>query len=76
MKNKLLIYKIILVILLIAMIIIIGLIARKYSIRQEYEEKNSEIVQIFDQAEEKVDENGFSLIEFEGYKVIRYDKDT
>lgn len=70
MNKKLLFYKILLLILFIAIIITIILIIKKYGTQKEYEEKNEKIVEVFNTTEEKTDENGLSLLEFEGHKVI------
>lgn len=69
-KSKLLFYKIFLTILLLAFVITIVLIVKKYGTQELYEEKNEEIVEVFSQTEEKIDEQGLSIIEFEGFKVI------
>ena len=69
-KSKLLFYKVLLIILLIALIITTVLIVKKYGAQEAYEEKNEEIVEVFNKTEDKIDENGISLIEFEGFKVI------
>ena len=71
MKNKkLLFYKILLIILLIA-IVVVGILAfQKYKEQNEYEEMSSQVVEVFNQAEQKVDEAGLSIVEFKGYKVI------
>ncbi len=69
-KSKLLFYKIFLAILLLAFVITIVLIVKKYGTQELYEEKNEEIVEVFSQTEEKIDEQGLSIIEFEGFKVI------
>lgn len=69
-KSKLLFYKIFLIILLIASVITIVLIVKKYGTQNKYEEKNEEVVEVFSRTEEKVSEDGISLIEFEGFKVI------
>ena len=70
MNKKLTFYKILFVILVVAIIITIILIIKKYGSQEEYEEKNKQVVEIFNQTEEKTDETGMSLIEFEGYSVI------
>ena len=70
MKNKLLFYRIILFILAIALIITIILILKKYGTQKIYETKNEEFVEVFSRTEDKIDKNGISLIEFEGFKVI------
>lgn len=69
-KNKLLFYKVFLCVLLISLIITVILIVKKYGTQEKYEEKNEEIVGVFSRTEEKIDQNGISLIEFEGFKVI------
>ncbi len=69
-KNKLLFYKVFLCVLLISLIITVILIVKKYGTQEKYEEKNEEIVEVFSRTEEKIDQNGISLIEFEGFKVI------
>ena len=69
-KSKLLFYKIFLAILLLAFVITIVLIVKKYGTQELYEEKNEEIVEVFSQTDEKIDEQGLSIIEFEGFKVI------
>ena len=69
-KSKLLFYKILLIILLIALIITTILIVKKYGAQEAYEEKNEEIVEVFNKTEDKIDKNGISLIEFDGFKVI------
>lgn len=69
-KSKLLFYKFFLAILLLAFVITIVLIVKKYGTQELYEEKNEEIVEVFSQTEEKIDEQGLSIIEFEGFKVI------
>ena len=69
-KSKLTFYKIFLAILLIALIIIVILIVKKYGTQEKYEEKNEEIVEVFSRTDDKIDEDGISLIEFEGFKVI------
>ncbi len=69
-KSKLLFYKIFLAILLLAFVITIVLIVKKYGTQELYEEKNEEIVEVFSQTEDKIDEHGLSIIEFEGFKVI------
>lgn len=69
-KSKLLFYKVLLIILLIALIITTVLIVKKYGAQEAYEEKNEEIVEVFNKTEDKIDENGISLVEFEGFKVI------
>ena len=69
-KSKLLFYKISLAVLIIAIIIIIILIVKKYGTQEKYDKKNEEIVEVFSRTDEKIDENGLSLIEFEGFKVI------
>ncbi len=69
-KNKLLFYKAFLCVLLISLIITVILIVKKYGTQEKYEEKNEEIVEVFSRTEEKIDQNGISLIEFEGFKVI------
>ena len=69
-KSKLLFYKIFLAILLLAFVLTIVLIVKKYGTQELYEEKNEEIVEVFSQTEEKIDEQGLSIIEFEGFKVI------
>lgn len=69
-KNKLLFYKVFLCVLLISLIITVILIVKKYGTQEKYEEKNEEIVEVFSRTEEKIDQNGMSLIEFEGFKVI------
>lgn len=69
-KSKLLFYKIFLAILLLAFVITIVLIVKKYGTQELYEQKNEEIVEVFSQTEEKIDEQGLSIIEFEGFKVI------
>ena len=69
-KNKLLFYKAFLCVLLISLIITVILIVKKYGTQEKYEEKNEEIVEVFSRTEEKIDQNGMSLIEFEGFKVI------
>lgn len=69
-KNKLLFYKVFLCALLISLIITVILIVKKYGTQEKYEEKNEEIVEVFSRTEEKIDQNGISLIEFEGFKVI------
>ena len=69
-KNKLLFYKVFLFVLLISLIITVILIVKKYGTQEKYEEKNEEIVEVFSRTEEKIDQNGISLIEFEGFKVI------
>ena len=69
-KNKLLFYKVFLCVLLISLIITVILIVKKYGTKEKYEEKNEEIVGVFSRTEEKIDQNGISLIEFEGFKVI------
>ena len=69
-KNKLLFYKAFLCVLLISLIITIILIVKKYGTQEKYEEKNEEIVEVFSRTEEKIDQNGISLIELEGFKVI------
>ena len=69
-KSKLLFYKVLLIILLIALIITTVLIVKKYGAQEAYEEKNEEIVEVFNKTEDKIDKNGISLIEFDGFKVI------
>lgn len=69
-KNKIIFYKTFLIILVIALVITIILIVKKYGTQEIYEEKNEEIVEVFSRTEDKIDENGISLIEFEGFKVI------
>lgn len=69
-KSKLLFYKVLLIILLIALIITTVLIVKKYGAQEAYEEKNEEIVEVFNKTKDKIDENGISLVEFEGFKVI------
>ena len=69
-KSKILFYKIFLSILLIALAITIALIVKKYGTQELYEEKNEEIVEVFSRTDDKIDEQGISLIEFEGFKVI------
>ena len=69
-KNKSLFYKAFLCVLLISLIITVILIVKKYGTQEKYEEKNEEIVEVFSRTEEKIDQNGISLIEFEGFKVI------
>lgn len=69
-KSKILFYKIFLNILLIALAITIALIVKKYGTQELYEEKNEEIVEVFSRTDDKIDEQGISLIEFEGFKVI------
>ena len=69
-KSKILFYKIFLSILLIALAITIALIVKKYGTQELYEEKNEEIVEVFGRTDDKIDEQGLSLIEFEGFKVI------
>ena len=69
-KNKLLFYKVFLCVLLISLIITVILIVKKYGTQEKYEEKNEEIVEVFSRTEEKIDQNGISMIEFEGFKVI------
>lgn len=69
-KSKILFYKIFLSILLIALAITISLIVKKYGTQELYEEKNEEIVEVFSRTDDQIDEQGLSLIEFEGFKVI------
>ena len=69
-KKKIIFYKAFLLSLIIALIITIVLIIKKYSTQTEYEEKNEEVVEVFSTTEEKISEEGISLIEFEGFKVI------
>ena len=69
-KSKLLFYKIFLAILLLAFVITIVLIVKKYGTQKKKKKKNEEIVEVFSQTEEKIDEQGLSIIEFEGFKVI------
>lgn len=69
-KNKIRVYKAFLCVLLIALIITVILIVKKYGTQKNYEEKNEEIVEVFSRTEEKIDQNGISMIEFEGFKVI------
>ena len=71
MKNKkLLFYKILLIVLLIAILIVGFLVYQKYSEQNMYEDLNEEVVEVFHQTEQKVDKDGLSLVEFKGYKVI------
>ena len=72
MKNnkKLLFYKILLAILFIIIVATIIMISIKYGTQKEYDKKNEEIVEVFSHTEQKEDENGESLLEFEGHKVI------
>lgn len=70
MKNKVFIYYIILALLIIIGITIGIILTNKYSEQTEYEEKSEQMVESFYQTEQKVDDEGLSLIEFEGYKVI------
>ena len=69
-KYKIRVYKAFLCVLLIALIITVILIVKKYGTQKNYEEKNEEIVEVFSRTEEKIDQNGISMIEFEGFKVI------
>ena len=69
-KYKIRVYKAFLCVLLIALIITVILIVKKYGTQEKYEEKNEEIVEVFSRTEEKIDQNGISMIEFEGFKVI------
>lgn len=69
-KYKIRVYKAFLCVLLIALIITVILIVKKYGTQEQYEEKNEEIVEVFSRTEEKIDQNGISMIEFEGFKVI------
>ena len=68
MKNKeYKVYKIIFIILIIIAIIVISLIAKKYFDRNKYENKNKEIVQLF----ENLDENdNLKDMELDGHKII------
>lgn len=69
-KNKKIFYSILLILLLIAMTITIVLIIKKYGSQIEVEKENKEVVEIFNQAEQKKDEEGLGLVEYKGYKVI------
>lgn len=69
-NSKLTIYKLLLVLLLFLIIAITMLIIKKYGLQEEYEQRNQKTVEVFNKTEEKTDENGESMLEFEGYKVI------
>lgn len=78
LNKKIVFYKVLLVLLLVAAVIVIGLIINKHNQRKIYEDKNKEIVKEFKgymavqenqntiNSEEMVEPN----IEFEGHKVI------
>ncbi len=69
-NSKLKLYKLILKILLLAVLIVIVLIVIKYVGYQIVEKENKEMVDVFNNTEVKTDDEGNSLIEMKGYKVI------
>lgn len=68
--NKVRIYKIIFVLLLIAFIVTAVLIVNKYIKEKSIEEEAFNVVEQFKQTETIKDEEGLSLISYKGYRVI------
>ena len=69
-SNKLKVYKLFFKVLLIALLLVLAMIVIKYAGYQIVEKENVEVVEVFNNTEHKIDENGVSQIEMRGYKVI------
>ena len=69
-KIKIRFYKVLFIILLIALVVTIFLIVQKYGNQYEYEKESKKVIEVFNQSEEKTDETGLSVVEYKGYKVI------